>query len=52
MNDDVRTVLRFLSNRLAAVSVAEREKVQAVLDKGEVTLYDVVQQYIEHCRRA
>ena len=52
MNDDIRTVLRFLNNRMAAVSVEERKKVQEVASRGDVTLQEVVDCYKEACRRA
>jgi ethanolamine utilization cobalamin adenosyltransferase len=52
MSDDIRTVLRFLNNRMAAVSVEEKKKVQEVVSRGDVTLQEVIDCYIEACRRA
>ena len=50
-HDDTITVLRFLTSRMAALSRANREEIQAIVDAGEVTLADVVEKYIEIIRK-
>ena len=52
MSENVRAVLRFLNNRMAAVSVEDRKKVMDIVESGEVSLQEVVETYIEACRRA
>ena len=51
-HDDTITVLRFLTSRMAALSRANREEIQSIVDAGEVTLADVVEKYIEIIRKA
>lgn len=50
-HDDTITVLRFLTSRMAALSRANREEIQAIVDAGEVTLADVIEKYIEVMRK-
>ena len=50
MSDDTKKVIRFINSRIAAVCVDKREEVMEIVKKGDVTLEDVVVEYIRLCR--
>lgn len=51
-DNDVLKVLRFLHNRFAACSKADREEIERIIEAGDVTLKDVIDRYIHAVRNA
>ena len=52
MSEDTKKVIRFINSRIAACTVESRKEVMEIIEKGDVTLEDVVTEYIRLCRGA